>query len=85
MANIIEFTQAINPSTGEKLDGVYHDDSEETINAKILSVQEAFQDYSKKRDSERAIFLRAVFHELILDKKKIVQRCMLETENFNGP
>lgn len=39
MANIYESMQAINPKTGEKLDGVFHDDNEETIKSKILLTQ----------------------------------------------
>ena len=71
--------QAINPKTGEKLEGVFRDDSEETIKKKISLAHAAFQDYSKKSDSERAIFLMVVAEELKLDKERIIQRCILET------
>ncbi len=71
--------QAINPATGEKLDGFFKEATLNEVAQAAEKAAEAFQEYRKKSGIEKAIFLEAIAEEIIALGDALITRCCQES------
>src|SRR5690625_3032242 len=80
--------QAVNPTTGEQLDGTFRIATEADVDAAARAAAAAFPKYSALSGARRGAFLRAVADEIESDSAKIVERANQEsalgTARLNG-
>src|SRR5690625_4799376 len=80
--------QAVNPTTGEQLDGTFRIATEADVDAAARAAAAAFPKYSALSGARRGAFLRAVADEIEADSAKIVERANQEsalgTARLNG-
>lgn len=71
--------QALNPATGNTLEGTFTLATEPEINRALEAAQEAFTGYRRKTAQQRAGFLRAIGEQIILLGPALIERAMAET------
>lgn len=71
--------QAINPATGEKLEGFFNNSTAEEINITVERTRAAFEIYRNKNAEEKALFLEAIAEEIESLGDQLLERCHLET------
>lgn len=71
--------QAVNPSTGEKLESTFYEATAEEVDQAAKKAEEAFQIYRKKSGIEKAGFLEKIGDEIMNLGDELIQRCMAET------
>ena len=71
--------QAINPKTGEKLEGNFKNSTTAEINEAVENAKIAFEQYRKVSNEERANFLDQIATEIEALGDELIQRCHLET------
>jgi acyl-CoA reductase-like NAD-dependent aldehyde dehydrogenase len=72
---------AYNPRSGEKLDPIFIEATENEIIQTLEGAREAFLSYKNKSSEEVSIFLRNISLEIQSARDSIVKRAMMET-NF---
>ena len=79
VANKKETFQAINPATGEKLDGFFKEATLKEVESAAEKAAKAFAIYRKKSGVEKAIFLETIAEEINALGDALINRCCSES------
>ena len=71
--------QAVNPSTGAEIDGIFFEATLEEIDLAIQKAETAFEVYRHKSGEEKALFLEAIAEEIMALGDALIERCQEET------
>ena len=79
MSKEATYYQAINPATGEKLEGEFKNSTWEDVNKAAQNAAKAFQSYRKLGNETKAKFLETIADEILALGDALLERCNLET------
>ena len=79
MATESKAIKAINPQTGETLEGNFRVASSTEISLALQKARDAYKTYKNKSGQDKAIFLDAIADEIVALGDDLVQRAMAET------
>jgi len=76
--------QAVDPSTKDSLEPIFHEAAEGEVNHAVEKAAEAFPEYSKKSAEEKAAFLDAIGDEIMALGDELIDRCVKESGLTEG-
>lgn len=71
--------QGIDPKTGQKLPGAFHEATESEVDAAVQLAEEAFLSYRDTSPAQRAEFLEQIAEEILNLGDTLIERAMAET------
>jgi len=70
---------AINPASGKELEPSFYEATWDEVDRAVHKAEDAFKVYHNKSGEEKARFLEAIAHEILVLGDELIQRCTAET------